>query len=99
MARPLRMIAALPSPAAWAAGAPVKERRVLGLLITMSVVFAWTGSDAVSGLADFALRVDGGAYQDVCLTDSATRSLSDGVHTIPVRATPGRAARPRRRSR
>ena len=58
-----------------------------GTLTASSVVFRWTGSDAVSGITDYAVRIDGGAFRDLGLNESVTLALSDGTHVITVRAT------------
>jgi hypothetical protein len=60
-----------------------------GHLTTSSVKVTWQGSDAISGIADYAVSVDGGAFQDLGMSNFTTLMLSDGTHTLTVRATSG----------
>jgi hypothetical protein len=55
------------------------------LLNISSVTVAWTGSDALSGIDRYEVRVDGGDWMSVS-GSSRTLSLDDGTHAITVRA-------------
>lgn len=50
------------------------------------VASSWSGSDSVSGLDHFELSVDGGDYRSVGTRMTENLALSDGAHTIRVRA-------------
>ncbi len=50
------------------------------------VLLSWTGVDATSGIARYEVNVDAEAYQAVGLSTSWQFHLSDGEHTIHVRA-------------
>ncbi|MFP4196024.1 MAG: Ig-like domain-containing protein [Methanomassiliicoccales archaeon] len=52
-----------------------------------SVQVEWAGDDALSGLAGYQVRIDGGEWTDVGMNDSALLDLADGVHLIEVNAT------------
>jgi len=58
-----------------------------GHVTTSEVGVTWVGSDTESGIADYAISVDGGSFRDLGTSNSTTLTLSDGVHTIAVRAT------------
>jgi hypothetical protein len=51
------------------------------------VTVEWTGSDALSGLAHFEVKVDDLAWENVAYnTSMALTGLSDGVHVVMVKA-------------
>ncbi len=58
-----------------------------GTVSSTSVTVHWTGSDSGSGIASYAVSVDGGAPQDLGTSNSTTLSLTAGDHTIRVTAT------------
>ncbi|TMA01562.1 MAG: hypothetical protein E6J99_02585 [Methanobacteriota archaeon] len=58
-----------------------------GRVTTSAIDVTWTGSDSGSGIVSYAVSVDGRAFQNVALNESVILSLSDGAHTITVRAT------------
>lgn len=60
---------------------------VPGRLTSSSVTVTWTGIDLGSGIASYAVSVDGGPFRDIGTTPSVVLSLSDGTHTITIRAT------------
>lgn len=50
------------------------------------VLIAWTGTDAMSGITRYEVNVDAGPYEGVGLATSKFFPLSDGEHTVHVRA-------------
>jgi hypothetical protein len=48
---------------------------------------AWSGSDSVSGIVDYEVSVDGGAYQSVGKATTVRGPWSVGSHVVIVRAT------------
>jgi len=50
------------------------------------VVVSWAGSDSGSGLDRFEVSVDGGAYEPLGTAESVEFHLTDGPHTIVIRA-------------
>jgi len=53
-----------------------------------SVTVTWTGSDETSGIAGYEVRVDSGSWSNMGTETSRTLTgLSDGTHTVEVRAT------------
>ncbi len=58
-----------------------------GRVTTSTVTVTWASIDADSGIAGFAVSVDGGAFQSAGLNQYLTLTLADGTHTITVRAT------------
>ena len=54
--------------------------------VASEVTLTWTGSDAVSGIASYQIRADGGPFDYVGAIPRATIVLADGTHTIEVRA-------------
>lgn len=57
-----------------------------GPVTTPEVTVSWSGSDAVSGIADYRYSVDGGPFHLVGKATSATIAVADGDHTIVVAA-------------
>ncbi len=55
-----------------------------------TIELIWTGTDIDSGISHYEIRLDGGSWQDVGGQTNHTYSgLSDGEHTISVRAYDG----------
>ena len=54
---------------------------------TGSVTVKWTASDAIYGIAKIEISTDGTTWTDVTGTTSDVLALSDGSHTVYVRAT------------
>jgi hypothetical protein len=50
------------------------------------VIISWTGTDSTSGIAGYEVNVDAEAYRSVSLSTSEPFHLSDGEHTIHIRA-------------
>jgi hypothetical protein len=50
------------------------------------VIISWTGTDATSGIARYEVSVDADVYRSVGLSTSSPFLLSDGEHTIHIRA-------------
>ncbi len=57
-----------------------------GIVTTQTVAITWIGADNGSGVAEYEVSVDGGPFQSVGLDTSKSLSLSDGPHTVQVRA-------------
>jgi hypothetical protein len=58
-----------------------------GSFTTREVVVSWSGSDSVSGIAEYRVSVDGGTFQSVGTATSLTINVTDGDHTIVVAAS------------
>jgi hypothetical protein len=58
-----------------------------GVLTVSSATVEWTGSDAMSGIDHYEIKVDNGEYSGMGTQGKKTfGSLSDGSHTITVKA-------------
>ncbi len=56
-----------------------------GAALTSShVTITWAGNDSLSGMAGYAVRLDGGISVEVGMNTSVSVDLSDGTHTITV---------------
>ncbi len=60
------------------------------LLDTKDIVVSWTGSDDISGISHYELKIDGNDWIDVGESNEYTiEDLTDGGHTVQVRAYNG----------
>ncbi|MDD1772371.1 MAG: carboxypeptidase regulatory-like domain-containing protein [Methanomassiliicoccales archaeon] len=55
-------------------------------LMASGFTVAWNGSDALSGIDHYAIKVDGGAWNVISGNSTTVSGLSDSTHTIYVRA-------------
>jgi hypothetical protein len=56
------------------------------ITIPLGGYISWTGSDVGSGIASYALSVDGGAFQSVGTKTSVNGAWAEGQHTAVVKA-------------
>jgi hypothetical protein len=66
--------------------APTIDIAAGAITIPMGGYISWTGSDAGSGIASYAVSVDGGAFQSLGMKTSVNGAWADGQHTAVVKA-------------
>ena len=57
-----------------------------GSVSQSDVTISWSSSDAASGIARQEVSIDGGPFESVGLVTTITRHLSNGPHTVQVKA-------------
>ena len=66
---------------------PTIESPAGAITIPLGGIFSWSASDSGSGIASYALSVDGGAFQELGTKTTVNGAWSEGQHSATVKAT------------